>query len=86
MSDPMVGVNGGSGRTGSVIVPNFSIFIGSPSHVASSKARKNTPAFVAQSDVKMEVLKKQYICMSQVSPFRLSFHGRMCALEVEDSE
>ena len=60
----MVGVNGG--RTGSVVVPSFSVFTGSPSHVAASKARKNTPSFVAQSETKMEILKRQYICMSQV--------------------
>ena len=64
MSEPMVGVNGA--RTGSVVVPSFSVFTGSPSHVAANKARKNTPSFVAQSETKMEILKRQYICMSQV--------------------
>lgn len=64
----MVGGNGG--HTGSVVVPSFSVFTGSPSHVASSKARKNTPSFVAQSEMKMEILKRQYICLSQVNELK----------------
>jgi hypothetical protein len=59
----MAGVNGG--RTGSVVVPPFSIFSGSPIHVAESKVRRQTPNFM-QTDLKADILKRQYISMSQV--------------------
>jgi hypothetical protein len=61
----MGGANGG--RTGSVVVPPFTLFSGSPSHVAEGKVRRQTPAFMAQSETKLELLKRQYICLSQVT-------------------
>lgn len=67
MGDSM-GTNGSNGRPGSVMIPNYSVFPGSPSQLAASKTRANTPASLAKSVIKMELLKKQYICMSQMDP------------------
>lgn len=70
----MVGVNGG--RAGSVMVPPFSLFGGSPIHVAENAARRQTPNFM-QSDIKSEILKRQYISMSKVTldrSFQRLFH------------
>ena len=65
LPDPsMAGVNGG--RTGSVMVPPFSIFGGSPFHVAENTVRRHTPNFM-QNDIKTEILKRQYISMSKVT-------------------
>ena len=50
-----------------VILPNYSMYTGTPNHVANMKLRSNVPSFIAENELKMEVLKRQHICQAQVS-------------------
>ena len=52
-----------------VILPNYSMFTGTPTHVANMKLRSNVPSFIAENELKMEVLKRQHICQAQVRIF-----------------
>ncbi len=61
----------GAGGSGSVLLPDYSVYAGTPSHVANMRARANAPGFVAESEVKMELLKRQQICLAQVFNFLL---------------
>ena len=49
-----------------VILPNYSMYAGTPTHVANMKLRSNVPSFIAENELKMEVLKRQHICQAQV--------------------
>jgi len=51
-----------------VILPNYSMYAGTPTHVANMKLRSNVPSFIAENELKMEVLKRQHICQAQIDP------------------
>merc|ERR1719367_546098 len=51
-----------------VILPNYSMYTGTPNHVANMKLRSNVPSFIAENELKMEVLKRQHICQAQIDP------------------
>lgn len=53
---------------GSVLLPDYSVYAGTPSHVAAQRVRANAPGFVAESEIKMDILKKQHICLAQIDP------------------
>ena len=52
--------------SGSVLLPDYSVYAGTPSHVAAQRVRANAPGFVAESELKMDILKRQHICLAQV--------------------
>ena len=52
--------------SGSVMIPNFSAYAGTLNNVASLKMRSNVADFLADNELKMDILKKQHICHSQV--------------------
>lgn len=54
--------------SGSILVPNFAAYAGSVNSVANMKVRGSTPGFMADNELKMEILKKQHICHSQIDP------------------
>ena len=49
-----------------MLLPDYSVYAGTPSHVAAQRVRANAPGFVAESEIKMDILKKQHICLAQV--------------------
>ena len=61
--------NGGMNGGNSVLSPNFTMFTGTPAYVASMRVRSNAPANVAENELKLEILKRQQICLSQVRIF-----------------
>ena len=52
--------------TGNVLLPDFSSFNGTPSYLVNMKVQSNVPGFVADNELKMEILKRQLICHAQV--------------------
>ena len=56
----------GVGPQPQVMVPNYSMFTGTPSYVASMKVRSTVPSFLAENELKLEILKRQHICQAQV--------------------
>jgi hypothetical protein len=52
--------------TGSVLLPDYSVYSGTPSHVANMRVRANVPGFIAENELKVDILKRQHICLSQV--------------------
>lgn len=51
---------------GSVLLPEYQSYAGTPSYIAGMKLRSNVPGFLAENDLKMEILKRQMICQAQV--------------------
>ena len=47
-------------------MPDYSVYAGTPSHVAAQRVRANAPGFVAENELKMDILKRQHICLAQV--------------------
>ena len=75
----MTGPNNGMGTHGGqmgpqqqVMVPSFSMYAGTPTHVANMKVRNNVPSFLAENELKLEILKRQHISQAQVSNFFVS--------------
>jgi len=56
----------GRNQNPATIIPNFSVYFESPNSLASTKAQLHTPKQMAKSEFKMELLKRQYICMAEV--------------------
>ena len=54
-----------------VMVPSYSMYAGTPTHVANMKVRSNVPSFLAENELKLEILKRQHISQAQVSCFKL---------------
>ena len=52
--------------TPQVMVPNYSVYTGSPSYVANMKVRSNVPSFLAENELKLDILKRQHISHAQV--------------------
>jgi len=62
------GVINGANVGTTVLSPNFTLFTGTPTFVANMRARSNAPANVAENETKVEILKRQQICLTQVNP------------------
>jgi len=62
------GVVNGTSVNSTVLSPNFTLFTGTPTYVANMRVRSNAPANLAENETKIEVLKRQQICLSQVNP------------------
>lgn len=67
MSHPMSsqGLNSGT----STLLPDYSAYAGTPSYVANMRVRANVPGFLADSEIRIDILKRQQICWAQVSPY-----------------
>ena len=61
------GVMNGANMGTTILSPNFTVFTGTPTFVANMRARSNAPANLAENETKLEILKRQQICLSQVS-------------------
>ena len=59
------GVNG-TNVSSTVLSPNFTLFTGTPTYVANMRVRSNAPSNLAENETKIEILKRQQICLSQV--------------------
>ena len=70
--DPSMGMaNGGINGANvnpTVLSPNFTLFTGTPAYVANMRVRSNAPSNLAENEVKLEILKRQQICLSQSNP------------------
>lgn len=51
----------------SAILPNYSVYVESPIEKALKKIHGEIPKQMAKSDFKTEMLKRQYICLAEVS-------------------
>ena len=60
------GVINGNTVSSTVMSPNFTLFTGTPTYVANMRVRSNAPANLADNETKLEILKRQQICLSQV--------------------
>ena len=70
--DPSMGMaNGGLNGANvnpTVLSPNFTLFTGTPTYVANMRVRSNAPSNLAENEVKLEILKRQQICLAQSNP------------------
>ncbi len=71
------GMNNGGQQHGQVashgfIMPNYSAYTGTPSYIANTKLRSHVPNFLAESELKLELLKRQHISLAQVNIFKSS--------------
>lgn len=57
------GVSGGS-----VLLPNWSAYSGTPSQIVAMKVRSTAPTYVQDSELKMELLARQMICHTAADP------------------
>merc|ERR1719189_155173 len=53
---------------GSVLLPQWSAYSGTPAHIVSIKVRNSAPNFVQENDLKMELLTRQMICHAAADP------------------
>lgn len=53
---------------GSVLLPQWSAYSGTPAQIVAMKVRSSAPNFVQDNDVKMELLTKQMICHTAADP------------------
>ena len=60
------GVINGNNINCTVMSPNFTLFTGTPTYVANMRVRSNAPANLAENETKLDILKRQQICLSQV--------------------
>ncbi len=51
---------------GSIMLPDYQSYSGTPSYISSMKLRSNVPSFISENDLRMEILKRQMICVAQV--------------------
>ena len=68
------GVMNGGNVNSSILSPNFTLFTGTPTYVANMRVRSNAPASVADNETKLELLKRQQICLSQVNNIYIIFY------------
>ena len=69
MGGPNNGMGPGGPQMGpqqQVMVPSYSMYAGTPTHVANMKVRSNVPSFLAENELKLEILKRQHISQAQV--------------------
>lgn len=62
----MMASNGMTVPQGQVMIPNYSVFSGTPSHIVNMKARSSVPSFLAENELKSDILKRQQISHAQV--------------------
>jgi hypothetical protein len=79
MGDPSI--PGASGRTQnpSTLIPNYSVYFESPNSLAANKVQLHTPKQMAKSEFKVELLKRQYICLAEV---KICLFEQICAKNV----
>ena len=65
--DGMIPSNGMAVPQGQVMIPNYSVFSGTPSHIVNMKARTSIPNYLAENELKADILKRQQISHAQVS-------------------
>ena len=67
--DSMMSNNGMAGvpHQGQVMIPSYSVYSGTPSHIVNMKTRSSIPNFLAENELRMDILKRQQICHAQVS-------------------
>ena len=67
--DAMMSNNGMAGvpHQGQVMIPNYSVFSGTPSHIVNMKTRSSIPTYLQENELRMDILKRQQICHAQVS-------------------
>jgi len=53
---------------GSVLLPNWSAYSGTPSQVVAMKVRGTAPSSTRESDIKLEILGRQQICHTAADP------------------
>lgn len=53
---------------GSVLLPQWSAYSGTPANIVSMKVRNSAPNFVQENDLKMELLTRQMICHAAADP------------------
>ena len=63
--NPMNTMNVGP-QPGQIMVPSYSMYAGTPSYVVNMKLRSNVPSFLAENELKLEILKRQHIIGAQV--------------------
>jgi len=56
---------------GSILLPNWSAYSGTPSQVVNIKVRTSAPAAVRDNEIKMEILTRQQLCHAAADP---TFH------------
>ncbi len=62
------GMVGGHQPHQQVLLPSFSMYTGTPSAVVNMKVRSSIPSFLAENELKLEILKRQHICQAQLDP------------------
>ena len=65
--DGMIPSNGMAVPQGQVMIPNYSVFSGTPSHIVNMKSRTSIPNYLAENELKADILKRQQISHAQVS-------------------
>lgn len=60
--------NGAAAAASQVLLPNYSVYTGTPSYVANLKLRTHVPNFMAENELKMELLRRQHISLAQIDP------------------
>jgi len=53
---------------GSVLLPQWSAYSGTPANIVAMKVRNSAPSFVQENDIKMELLTRQMICHAAADP------------------
>eukprot|EP00092_Neocalanus_flemingeri_P018699 GFUD01020252.1.p1 GENE.GFUD01020252.1~~GFUD01020252.1.p1 ORF type:complete len:676 (-),score=192.43 GFUD01020252.1:658-2685(-) len=53
---------------GSILLPNWSAYSGTPSQIVAMKVRSTAPAAIQENEVKMELLTRQMICHTAADP------------------
>jgi len=68
--DAMMSNNGMAGvpHQGQVMIPNYSVFSGTPSHIVNMKTRSSIPTYLQENELRMDILKRQQICHAQIDP------------------
>jgi len=75
-----------------VVSPNFSVFTGTPSYIANMNVRSNAPLNLVENETKIEILKRQQICLSQVDfeqypeiPAQVDSYSNLSPLETKST-
>lgn len=77
MGDPSISGVSGRNQNPAAMIPNFSVYFESPNSLAANKAQLHTPKQMAKSEFKMELLKRQYICLAEVKILQYFFCIKM---------
>ncbi len=59
-------ISGRGASGGSILMPDYQSYAGTPSYISSMKLRSNVPSFLADNELRMEILKRQLFCITQV--------------------